>query len=154
MVEKDATQSDKQRRKIPPHEWASIAARYGGGESLASIARSYSCTPPAIRYILGREVGDLSKNLRPIKGRTVAAPSMPAVAGEPLRTPRLDSAIRDAATAEIANFLVALENAVESTTPQTLNTLRRTADRLMGAVARVRIALEVAPTALAGRLEG
>jgi len=79
---------------------------------------------------------------------------MPPVVGELLRTPRLDSAIRDAATAEIANFLVALENAVESITPQTLDTLRRMADRLMGAVARVRIALEVAPSAPTRRPEG
>jgi Meckel syndrome type 1 protein len=40
--------------KIPQGEWNAIAARYQGGESISKIARSYSCTPPAIHYILKR----------------------------------------------------------------------------------------------------
>jgi hypothetical protein len=40
--------------KIPQGEWNAIAARYAKGESLSKIAQSYSCTPPAIHYILKR----------------------------------------------------------------------------------------------------
>lgn len=38
--------------KIPQREWNGIAARYAQGESISAIARTYSCTPPAIHYIL------------------------------------------------------------------------------------------------------
>jgi hypothetical protein len=40
--------------KIPQGEWDAIAARYEQGESISRIAQSYSCTPPAIHYILKR----------------------------------------------------------------------------------------------------
>ncbi|MGH7031491.1 MAG: hypothetical protein ACREEZ_13825 [Stellaceae bacterium] len=40
--------------KIPQGEWSAIAARYQNGESISNIARGYSCTPPAIHYILKR----------------------------------------------------------------------------------------------------
>jgi hypothetical protein len=43
------------RRKISRSEWSAIGARYATGESLASIARAYRCTAPAIRYILNTE---------------------------------------------------------------------------------------------------
>jgi hypothetical protein len=42
------------RGKIPQQDWASIIKRYEAGETLASIARTYDCSPPAISYILGR----------------------------------------------------------------------------------------------------
>lgn len=42
------------RGKIPQQDWPSIIARYEGGETLASIARTYDCSPPAISYILSR----------------------------------------------------------------------------------------------------
>ena len=42
--------------KIPPGEWSAIAARHAKGESLSAIARSYGCTPPAIHYVLKRNV--------------------------------------------------------------------------------------------------
>ncbi len=40
--------------KIPQGEWNAIAARHAQGETISQIARSYSCTPPAIHYILKR----------------------------------------------------------------------------------------------------
>ncbi len=40
--------------KIPQGEWSAIAARYAKGKSITRIAQSYSCTPPAIHYILKR----------------------------------------------------------------------------------------------------
>jgi transposase-like protein len=42
------------RGKIPQQDWPSIIARYQGGETLSSIARSYDCSPPAISYIVSR----------------------------------------------------------------------------------------------------
>jgi hypothetical protein len=42
------------RGKIPQQDWPSIIKRYGAGETLASIARTYDCSPPAISYILSR----------------------------------------------------------------------------------------------------
>jgi hypothetical protein len=44
----------REKGKIDSKEWASILSRHEQGESLASIARSYSCTAPAIRYIVKR----------------------------------------------------------------------------------------------------
>jgi hypothetical protein len=42
------------RGKIPQQDWPLIMARYGAGETLASIARTYDCSPPAISYIVSR----------------------------------------------------------------------------------------------------
>ena len=42
------------RGKIPQRDWPLIIKRYEGGETLASIARTYDCSPPAISYILSR----------------------------------------------------------------------------------------------------
>jgi hypothetical protein len=42
------------RGKIPPQDWPSIISRYQSGETLASIARTYDCSPPAISYIVSR----------------------------------------------------------------------------------------------------
>lgn len=42
------------RGKIPQTDWPNIMARYEAGETLASIARTYDCSPPAISYIVSR----------------------------------------------------------------------------------------------------
>ncbi|MGC2522385.1 MAG: hypothetical protein WA417_07100, partial [Stellaceae bacterium] len=42
------------RGKIPQQDWPSIITRYEAGETLASIARTYDCSPPAISYIVSR----------------------------------------------------------------------------------------------------
>ena len=42
------------RGKIPQQDWPSIIKRYEAGETLASIARTYDCSPPAISYIISR----------------------------------------------------------------------------------------------------
>ena len=50
------------RGKIRREEWPRISERFHRGETLTEIARSYGCTSPAIRYILGRMVnGSASK---------------------------------------------------------------------------------------------
>jgi transposase-like protein len=45
------------RGKIPQSDWPLIMARYEGGETLSSIARTYDCSPPAISYIVSRSRG-------------------------------------------------------------------------------------------------
>jgi hypothetical protein len=42
------------RGKIPQKDWPSIIARHAAGETLASIARTYDCSAPAISYIVSR----------------------------------------------------------------------------------------------------
>ena len=56
--------------KIPQGEWNAIAARYARGEPISRIAQSYSCTPPAIHYILKRN-----------KQRTAQTSEQPSVSG-------------------------------------------------------------------------
>jgi hypothetical protein len=47
-------EKSNKRGKIPQTDWPLIMARYEAGETLASIARTYDCSPPAISYIVGR----------------------------------------------------------------------------------------------------
>lgn len=47
-------EKSSKRGKIPQQDWPSIIARYEAGETLASIARTYDCSPPAISYIVSR----------------------------------------------------------------------------------------------------
>jgi hypothetical protein len=47
-------EKSSKRGKIPPQDWPSIITRYQAGETLASIARTYDCSPPAISYIVSR----------------------------------------------------------------------------------------------------
>jgi hypothetical protein len=47
-------EKSSKRGKIPQSDWPLIMARYEAGETLASIARTYDCSPPAISYIVSR----------------------------------------------------------------------------------------------------
>jgi hypothetical protein len=47
-------EKSSKRGKIPQSDWPLIMARYETGETLASIARTYDCSPPAISYIVSR----------------------------------------------------------------------------------------------------
>lgn len=47
-------EKSSKRGKIPQADWPLIMARYEAGETLASIARTYDCSPPAISYIVSR----------------------------------------------------------------------------------------------------
>src|SRR5262249_58124239 len=75
------------RGKIPQEDWPSIMARYEAGETLASIARTYDCSPPAISYIVSRsrahraapteeaQSAPISTELQLIKGHPTEAPA-------------------------------------------------------------------------------
>ena len=47
-------EKSNKRGKIPQSDWPLIMARYEAGETLASIARTYDCSPPAISYVVSR----------------------------------------------------------------------------------------------------
>lgn len=47
-------EKSSKRGKIPQSDWPLIMARYDAGETLASIARTYDCSPPAISYVVSR----------------------------------------------------------------------------------------------------
>ena len=68
-------EKSNKRGKIPQADWPLIMARYEAGETLASIARTYDCSPPAISYVVSRsrvrQVGD-----GPAAGPSVAEPQL------------------------------------------------------------------------------
>src|SRR6187551_3699054 len=47
-------EKSNKRGKIPQSDWPLIMGRYEAGETLASIARTYDCSPPAISYVVSR----------------------------------------------------------------------------------------------------
>ena len=63
-------EKSNKRGKIPQADWPLIMARYEAGETLASIARTYDCSPPAISYVVSR-----SRARQPDKAPASAAPS-------------------------------------------------------------------------------
>jgi hypothetical protein len=83
------------RGKIPQQDWPSIIERYEAGETLASIARTYDCSPPAISYILSRsrardataegteESGIETAEPRLIKGHSNDMPARESINGTP-----------------------------------------------------------------------
>src|SRR6185437_13928674 len=91
--EKTKMSNPREKGKIPHSEWPEIHMRYGKGESLASIARDYRCTAPAIRYIVKRRLphgdrdGEQAPSAAPREAHVHAVPkpddrkSMPARRG-------------------------------------------------------------------------
>src|SRR5690348_6892606 len=77
-------EKSSRRGKIPQSDWPLIMARYEAGETLASIARTYDCSPPAISYVVSRS-----------RERQPSAPVVMSVAAEP-------QLIKSASTAETA----------------------------------------------------
>jgi len=155
-------------RKIARSEWARIAARYAAGEALASIARDYHCTPPAIRYIVrhGTNPGlkpatvlhqehagqHEERTERKLAERTESAtqlesPEKRAETSGPPRPDResavgFDFSLRDVMALEVSAFLVAFEAVMHKPADAEFDQLRDATDRLLRAVARIRIELE------------
>src|SRR6185437_15586580 len=159
--EKTKMSNPREKGKIPHSEWPEIRMRYGNGESLASIARDYRCTAPAIRYIVKRRLssgdGEGEKaqpaSSAPHEAHAHAGPepagrkSVPARPGPgPARPePRLSGItleVQKRVTTEISFFLVALDIALTHPTNANLLALHDATDRLMRAAARVRIDTE------------
>lgn len=130
--------SRRQKGKIPPGEWPTIVARHRSGETLASIARDYGCTAPAIAYVVKRSAAAAPKPAAAAKSAATAATRR-----EP-ETP-LDPQLRERVNSDVAAFLVAFEAACEELTEETRRRLIEATDRLLRAVARTRTELERRP---------
>lgn len=106
-------ETSSKRGKIPQKDWPSIIKRYEAGETLAAIARTYDCSPPAISYILSRsrardgfvnrtapEVNDAAQSgqLKP-----------PASAPSPSQTERTAEEIRIASADVVARTSIPVE---------------------------------------------
>jgi cold shock CspA family protein/transposase-like protein len=78
--------------KIPQSEWDAIVARRRQGESVASIARSYGCSPPLIYRILSRQQ----------EGADASEPAVEAVAMPEVESPLDESAPAPTAQPELA----------------------------------------------------
>ena len=153
-----------EKGKIAKSEWPGIIERHAAGDSLASIARSYGCTGPAIRYIIDRHnvrVARQRKALRDQRPPDVpsAAPKAatrgPGNGQRPATTAApsgeggiIDSEVRLRVTTDIASFLIALETASHDRGTATARSLFEATDRLLRAAARVMLELELRETDL------
>ncbi len=63
-------EKSNKRGKIPQSDWPLIMTRYEAGETLASIARTYDCSPPAISYVVSK-----SRARQPARDNPEASPS-------------------------------------------------------------------------------
>jgi hypothetical protein len=74
-------EKSSKRGKIPQQDWPSIITRYEAGETLASIARTYDCSPPAISYIVSKT------RARSAAAEAAAHPTPPAAEPQLLKGP-------------------------------------------------------------------
>jgi hypothetical protein len=108
--------------KIPQGEWNAIAARYARGEPISRIAQSYSCTPPAIHYILKRNKQQTAQTSeQPSVSRLGSVPG-PAHVG--LRAPTTGAPFRPTETRR--------ETSNERASPDQTNQLTARPDRRLG----------------------
>ena len=162
------------KRKIDHGELPAIIARHSTGESLASIARAYGCTPPAIRYIVRQErkseahgeddhadAASASIGHEEEPGRlhansvSLLPPARPVgfSATRPdvgSRKEGFDSSLREAMTLEVSALLVAFDAVVTRPSAEAVDQLRSATDRLLRAAARIRIELERVPASGTG----
>jgi hypothetical protein len=78
-------EKSSKRGKIPQSDWPLIMARYDAGETLASIARTYDCSPPAISYVVSRS------RARP-NGAAAAPPAASATEPQLVKAPAVEPA--------------------------------------------------------------
>lgn len=149
------------RGKIRREEWPRISERFHRGETLTEIARSYGCTSPAIRYILGRMVnGNPSKST--FRGaepsvleqdaergsrvqRTTAHVQPTGRGGAPTGGAAMSSAgneIWSRINNDIATFLAAMDALFAGESDRNYEILLKATDRLLWASARTRLEVE------------
>ena len=141
----------REKGKIPHTEWPTIRSRHAAGQSLASIARDYGCTGPAIRYIVNRPT-DASGTANaapadqkaPVPIRTDGAqPDAPGGVPEAGAAAHgFDADLRWRVSSEIASFLAVFDSFLTDSSPETYDQLLGATDRLMRVAARTRIELE------------
>src|ERR1700674_5294604 len=77
-------EKSSKRGKIPQSDWPLIMVRYEAGETLASIARTYDCSPPAISYVVSRSRARQPGAEAPPSAPSTTVPQLiKAVASEP-----------------------------------------------------------------------
>jgi hypothetical protein len=147
------------RGKIRHDEWPNIAERFQRGETLAQIARSYGCTPPAIRYIVGRTINggvrvktshgaQSAASLEQAGERSASHSGRASALTQPTdarRTAGGQSAGNDIwgrINNDIAMFLAAMDALFTSESDKNYESLLRATDRLLWASARTRLELE------------
>src|SRR2546423_9148332 len=81
-------EKSSKRGKIPQSDWPLIMARYEAGETLASIARTYDCSPPAISYVVSR-----SRERNPGAAARPIAPSPSALEPQLIKAPAAEPAM-------------------------------------------------------------
>lgn len=144
----------REKGKIARTEWPAILTRYEHGETFASIARSYGCTAPAIRYIVSRR-GRQPLSAEHPEEPAEASPEPPSPSrsreGErrgrtPFRPagrpPPVSPALSERLNSDIAGFIAALDMSATVDTPENRRALLDVTDRLMRSAARLRIELE------------
>jgi transposase-like protein len=136
----------QEKGKIPHSEWQAITARHAGGESLASIARSFDCTAPAIRYIVNRHAVEAHSGTTEERASPTSSAAHPAATKAPeVPSPAPLHAIQDIGeriTSDFAAFLVALDAVTDQISERSLGLLRESTDRLLRTTARVRIEID------------
>lgn len=158
----------REKGKIPHREWTAIRTRYAAGESLASIARDYGCTGPAIRYIVNRPTdadAPVTDTAEPVRRSTPAAVPTTSDAPAPVRpdligghssdavgSAPIDPELRWRVSSEIASFLAVFDSFLTENSPESYDELLGATDRLMRVAARTRIELERARTSEHSRL--
>jgi hypothetical protein len=139
------------RGKISKVEWPKIAGRFRNGETLTEIARSYGCTAPAIRYIVGRTPVSAEKRamlVPPIEARRAARPSASSDRPDSGRGGTKPSPIGptrdiwDRVNTDIATFLAAMDSLLSDDSDANYEALLAATDRLLWAGARTRLELE------------
>lgn len=131
----------RQKGKIARTEWEKIARRHQGGESLASIARDYGCTAPAIRYIVNRPILARGNAAPSAVEETSRSPEPPRSAAR-VAPPLIDRELRARITNDVAFFLVAVENAANPSTSPSVEELRDAVERLLRSASRMLVVVE------------
>jgi hypothetical protein len=140
------------RGKIHRDEWPKIFERFKNGETLAAIARSYECTAPAIRYIIARtrslRRGDVDLAASRPSGRD-SQRSEPVGRRDRKRSPLPQTSSNFASNeiwrrvnTDIATFLAAMDDVVQTDSESAYEDLLGATDRLLWASARTRLELE------------
>jgi len=147
------------RGKIQREEWPKISARFQNGETLTQIARTYDCTPPAIRYIVGRTLGSGSTKSKRRRASPAESPTNERLTGsegsqsaqqrefrnaarDPNRRRSTGNEIWQRINNDVATFLTAMDALFVHETDQNYEELLRATDRLLWASARTRLDLE------------
>jgi hypothetical protein len=147
------------RGKIARHEWPEIVARFHNGETLTKIARSYHCTPPAIRYILARisshaAMGEMGGS-RPERLAVLVSSTQkrrllsraPNSQSFAYRTQARSNAgpaaeLWSRINSDIATFLAALDSLSSDDSDNSYEAVLAATDRLLRGSARARLELE------------